>query len=58
MYQMVYLNTSDEKKIEALVYPDGEVLWIPPTNMKTFCDFDWTNWPWDVQNCSIIQVDY
>ena len=28
--------------------------WVPPTNLHTSCDLDWTFWPWDRQTCHLV----
>jgi len=38
----------------ALIYPDGEVLYIPPVNLKVLCmNFTHSNWPQGEQECNI-----
>merc|ERR1712212_393432 len=38
----------------ALIYPDGEVLFIPPVNLKVLCmNFTHSNWPQGEQECNI-----
>jgi len=38
----------------ALVYPDGEVLWIPPVDIKAICaNFSYAAGPMDEQECNI-----
>jgi len=38
----------------ALLYPDGEVLWIPPVDIKVICaNFSYTAGPMDEQECNI-----
>jgi len=38
----------------ALVYPDGEVLWVPPVDLKVICaNFSYTAGPMDEQECNI-----
>ncbi|XP_056638275.1 acetylcholine receptor subunit alpha-L1-like [Diorhabda sublineata] len=34
-----------------LVYPDGKVLWVPPTQLTVLCGLDLKNWPFDKQEC-------
>lgn len=36
-----------------IVYPNGEVLWVPPTQFSVLCDFDLTFWPFDRQTCNL-----
>ena len=36
-----------------LVYPNGEVLFVPNIAMKTYCQYDLTHWPLDGQECII-----
>ena len=31
-----------------------QVWWVPPVNLHTSCDLDWTYWPWDRQNCHLV----
>ena len=40
-------------KTNALVYPDGEVLWVPPTQAKSYCTFNFKYWPFDQQTCTL-----
>jgi len=38
----------------ALIYPNGEVLWIPPVDIKVICaNFSYTAGPMDEQECNI-----
>ena len=32
---------------------DGEVLWVPPANLKAFCKLDLRFWPLDTQHCKL-----
>ena len=51
------LNSADsnqigiQKKVNALVYSDGNVSWVPPIQAKSHCTLDWTYWPFDQQSC-------
>lgn len=40
-------------QMPALVYPDGEVVFVPPVDLPLSCLLDLTYWPYDVLNCSI-----
>lgn len=31
-----------------------QVWWVPPVNLHTSCDLDWTYWPWDRQTCHLV----
>lgn len=34
-----------------LVYNDGKVLWVPPTEYHAFCELNMRLWPFDYQKC-------
>eukprot|EP00090_Calanus_glacialis_P013211 TRINITY_DN21854_c0_g1_i1.p1 TRINITY_DN21854_c0_g1~~TRINITY_DN21854_c0_g1_i1.p1 ORF type:complete len:446 (-),score=84.38 TRINITY_DN21854_c0_g1_i1:281-1480(-) len=53
---MVYNSVEhfDYEKTELLVLNDGQVWWVPPVNLHTSCDLDWTYWPWDRQTCHLV----
>lgn len=36
-----------------LVYNNGEVLWVPPAELKVFCEMDFSLWPFDTQTCNL-----
>ncbi|KAJ4444374.1 hypothetical protein ANN_06166, partial [Periplaneta americana] len=36
-----------------LAYPNGEVLWVPPSQFQVFCDLDMRLWPFDTQYCHL-----
>lgn len=36
-----------------LAQPDGEVLWVPPSQFIVFCDMDLSKWPFDRHTCSL-----
>jgi len=51
---MMKLSSQFKSGTHALVYPNGEVLFIPPVSLKVMChDFNHTTWPQGEQNCSI-----
>ena len=35
----------------ALLYPNGGVLWITPVTFQLMCPVDLTNWPYDQHEC-------
>ncbi|CAO1367240.1 unnamed protein product [Diamesa hyperborea] len=41
-------------KTNAILFNNGQVLWVPPSKFETFCSFDFKYWPFDVQTCSIV----
>jgi len=48
------LSSQFNSGTNALIYPDGEVLFIPPLSLKVMChDFNHHTWPQGDQNCSI-----
>jgi len=53
---MVYNSVEhfDYEKTELLVLNDGQIWWVPPVNLHTSCDLDWTYWPWDRQTCHLV----
>nr|CAD7262373.1 unnamed protein product [Timema shepardi] len=34
-----------------IAYPNGNVLWVPPTQFLVFCELDLRLWPFDTQTC-------
>ena len=38
-------------KSNVLIYPDGEVLWVPPAIYQSSCTIDVTYFPFDQQTC-------
>jgi nicotinic acetylcholine receptor len=36
-----------------VAYPNGEVLWVPPSQFQVFCDLNLRTWPFDVQSCHL-----
>lgn len=36
-----------------LVYPNGEVLWVPPCQFTVLCNLNLKYWPFDVQTCTL-----
>jgi len=52
-------NTADVQHLNnmaptnVLVDSNGNVLWVPPFSASTFCDVDYTHWPFDKQMCII-----
>ena len=40
-------------KTNALVYSDGEVLWVPPVQVKSYCALSFKYWPFDQQTCTL-----
>jgi len=45
------LQNSD--RLLALVYHNGSAISVPPLTLQTICKTNFTNWPYDVQTCSI-----
>lgn len=37
-----------------LLYPNGEVLWVPPAQFAAVCAFNLKYWPFDSQTCKFI----
>ncbi|XP_053661833.1 acetylcholine receptor subunit alpha-like 1 [Anopheles marshallii] len=37
----------------ALVYSEGKVLWVPPTEYHAFCELNMRLWPFDYQKCFV-----
>jgi len=43
------------KEHKAIVYPSGDVMYIPPVNGKVQCnDKDFADWPWGEYDCNIV----
>lgn len=36
---------------DLILWNSGEIFWMPAISMKTICDVDLTNWPFDQQTC-------
>lgn len=34
-----------------IVYNDGKILWVPPTDYHSFCELNLRHWPFDHQTC-------
>ena len=43
------INYTPWGKVEAVVYKDGSVVFIPPVTMKTWCKPNYDNWPFGEQ---------
>lgn len=51
---MMSLSSQYSSGTNALVYPNGEVLYIPPISLKVFChNFSHSAWPQGEQECAI-----
>lgn len=53
---VVYLGSADGNyevryKSNVLIYPNGEVLWVPPAIYQSSCTIDVTYFPFDQQTC-------
>ncbi|KAJ9578993.1 hypothetical protein L9F63_024901 [Diploptera punctata] len=54
LYNSATANILDNYgEFNCLVYPNGEVLWVPLAELKVFCDMDFTLWPFDTQTCNL-----
>ncbi|KAJ9578406.1 hypothetical protein L9F63_005364, partial [Diploptera punctata] len=54
LYNSATANVVDHYgNTHCLVYPNGEVLWVPPTEFQVFCDLDLRLWPYDTQSCQL-----
>lgn len=42
------------KTRNALVYSNGDVLWVPATSLQVYCDLDMTYYPYDEHTCSLV----
>ncbi|XP_042871166.1 neuronal acetylcholine receptor subunit alpha-6-like [Penaeus japonicus] len=40
--------------VHVVVYPDGKVLWVPPSIFRARCPIDLTYWPYDTQRCTLL----
>lgn len=38
---------------QVIVYNNGVVLWVPPTQFESYCELDLTYWPYDTQQCAM-----
>ena len=38
-------------KTKVLLYSSGKILSVPPVILRSHCDVDLTNWPYDEQDC-------
>lgn len=54
LYNSAMGNTIDHYgNTHCLVYPNGEVLWVPPSQFMVFCALDLRHWPFDEQTCHL-----
>ncbi|KAK7874314.1 hypothetical protein R5R35_007791 [Gryllus longicercus] len=54
LYNSATGNTIDHYgNTHCLVYPNGEVLWVPPSQFIVFCALDLRRWPFDEQTCHL-----
>ncbi len=54
VYNSIRLNEMDNfGKTRLIVYANGIVLWVPPTTLRTFCEVNMEEWPYDTQTCII-----
>ncbi|XP_054160007.1 neuronal acetylcholine receptor subunit alpha-7-like [Oppia nitens] len=53
LFNSVDVNTMKDNTIKTnmLLYSTGEIMWVPPVVLKSLCDVDLTNWPYDEQTC-------
>ncbi|XP_078486705.1 cholinergic receptor, nicotinic, beta [Ciona intestinalis] len=47
-------NLKESLRVNALVFHNGSVQWLPPAIYKTSCTMDITLFPFDWQNCSMV----
>lgn len=45
---------NDYDSVQILVYPNGKVTWVPPSQFDAYCDIDLTHWPFDRQRCRLL----
>jgi hypothetical protein len=54
VYNNIRLNEMDNfGKTKVIVYANGIVLWVPPTSLRTYCEVNMEEWPYDTQTCII-----
>jgi len=50
-------HTTREKTLfgntHARIFPDGDVLWVPPATLKSYCKLNLRRWPMDNQICKM-----
>ncbi|XP_023321649.1 neuronal acetylcholine receptor subunit alpha-6 [Eurytemora carolleeae] len=53
---MVYnsLQHFDYEMTDVGLVSSGLIWWVPPVNLHTSCELDWTYWPWDYQKCRLL----
>ncbi|KAK4878685.1 hypothetical protein RN001_011191 [Aquatica leii] len=55
----LYNSVSDGEQLSevggknVLVYPNGQVLWVPTIKLTAICDFNLRYWPFDKQHCPL-----
>jgi nicotinic acetylcholine receptor, invertebrate len=49
---------NDYMVTNAIVSPDGTVLWLFPALIKTYCTLNVKYFPFDTQNCEIIFISW
>jgi len=50
LYNLVEPIRIDPTNIVLL--PNGQIIYIPRTFIKTYCSVNYENWPWGIQNCT------
>jgi len=46
-------NKIDYTDFDLLLYPSGELLWVPPVTLKSWCSLNVTTHPYDEQICNL-----
>lgn len=47
-------ETDHYGNVHLVVYPEGTVLWVPPSIFQAECPLDLTYWPYDTQKCVLL----
>jgi len=48
-----YYTPTWDQGHKLIIYDNGNVIYAPQVNYKTYCNFNFNNWPWGEQNCTL-----
>ena len=53
LYNAVDLLTMKDNMVKTnlLLYSTGQLFWVPPVVLKSLCEMDLSDWPYDEQRC-------
>ena len=53
LYNYADTRLEEKREVLAIVTSDGTVKWRPPSILKSTCQINIENFPYDIQNCSM-----